>query len=108
MRPGGSSKCDREPDRWEAVTFREHASSRPTHEKVLTPSCGLHQCHPFRKLQTEDVSGVSPSRSISVRCVSDICYTLARSGLITRTEPYCCPSDRSSEYRISAPDNCAA
>ena len=31
-----------------------------------------------------------------------------RNGLITRTDPYSCPCDRSSEYRTSAPATCAA
>jgi predicted dehydrogenase len=36
------------------------------------------------------------------------CHSPPVSGFLTRTDPYRCPSDKSSEYRISAPAACAA
>ena len=46
-----------------------------------------------------------PSHTALVNAYAALC---AANGFTTRTDSYCCPSERSSEYRTSAPETCAA
>jgi len=115
---------------------RRGASSRPRcwkrsrsryfirHDFVSTPGNDIpFSCHTSRRPHADRPS-VAPSRLGSlifnirrrICQAPEPCWSVghrkadhrAPTRFTTRTDPYCCPSARSSEYRTSTPEACAA